>query len=119
MKLGGQPGVCRGSVSGPMMGDLRIALRTGPLSVASLGRVTHAPGLHPVQCDDARSTITSVQGGAWVRWSWEYPPSFPELFKAVVGGRRNFLIGAGAGVACGSLGYGRPCDHLRQVPLHS
>ena len=43
-------------------------------------------GLHPVQSDDARSIITSVWGGAWVRWSWEYPPSFPELFKAVVGG---------------------------------
>ena len=30
-------------MSGPMMGDLRVALRTGPSSVASLGRVTHAP----------------------------------------------------------------------------
>ena len=54
-------------------------------------------GLHPVQSDDARSIITSVWGGAWVRWSWEYPPSFPELFKAVVGGWRNFLSGAGEG----------------------
>ena len=70
-------------------------------------------GLHPVQSDDARSIITSVWGGAWVRWSWEYPPSFPELFKAVVGERGG---GAGAGVAVGSPGYGRPCELQRQVP---
>ena len=30
-------------MSGPMMGDLRVALRTGPSSVASLGSVTQAP----------------------------------------------------------------------------
>ena len=28
---------------------------------------------------------------------------------------RNFLSGAGVGVAVGSPGYGRPCDHQRQV----
>ena len=46
-------------MSGPMMGDLRVALRTGPSSVASLGD-PRPRGLHPVQSDDARSTITSV-----------------------------------------------------------
>ena len=30
-------------MSGPVMGDLRVALRSGPSSVASFGRVTHAP----------------------------------------------------------------------------
>ena len=42
-EAGSQPGVCRGSVSGTMMGDLRVALRTRPSGVASFGRVTHAP----------------------------------------------------------------------------
>ena len=30
-------------MSGPMMGDLWVALRMWPSSVASFGRVTHAP----------------------------------------------------------------------------
>ena len=48
-------------MSGPMMGDLQVALRTGPSGVASFGRVADAPrGLQPVQSDGARSTITSV-----------------------------------------------------------
>ena len=40
------PGVCRGSVPGPMMGDTPsgvVARRMWPSRVASFGRVTHAP----------------------------------------------------------------------------
>ena len=39
-------------MSGPMMGDFGVALRTGPSIVASFGR-----GLQPVQNDTARSTL--------------------------------------------------------------
>ena len=36
-EAGSQPGVCRSSVSGPMMADFRVALKTGPFGVASFG----------------------------------------------------------------------------------
>ena len=85
-------------MSGPMMGDLRVEDWTvrSRLPRESDPRLR---GLHPVQSDDARSTITSVQGGAWVRWSWEYPPLFPELFQAVGGWEAElFKVGWGGRV---------------------
>ena len=99
-----QPGVCRGSETSPMMGGLRVALRTRPSSVASLGRVTHAPrGLHPVQSDDARSTLLTQ--GSWDRWSWEYPPSIPGLYRGYCG-QHTFLQGGAQEPQSGFLGRG-------------
>ena len=95
MKLRHQAGVCRGSVSGPMMGDLRVALKTCPSGVASFGRVTHAPADSTLY----RAMLRGQQlhpWGTWDRWSWEYPPSIQggggrrwvELFKVVEAGGR-------------------------------
>ena len=62
------PGVCRCSVTSPMMGDTHsgvVARRTSPSGVASFGRVTHAPA-DPRALYKAMTTviITSVWGGA-------------------------------------------------------
>ena len=85
---------------GPMMGDLRVVLRTGPSGVASFGRVTHAPADSTLyRTDTARSNLH--QSGA--------APGFDGVGSI----RQIFFKGWGGRVP---LGCGRPCDHQRQAP---
>ena len=63
-----QPGVSRGSVTGPMMGDPRVALRTGPFGVAAFG-----PSLERAMM---RGSLLPTQGGLVGSMALESPPSF-------------------------------------------
>ena len=62
-------GVCRGSVTSPMMGDRRVIRRTCPSSVALLrDELTHAltdSNLFRSRCE---VNFTYAQGGGGVRW---------------------------------------------------
>ena len=90
-----------------------------PSSVASLGRVTHAPADSTLYRATMRGQLLHPSGAA---------PGFDGVgsirhcsqnFLRRWGGLRNFLSGAGGeggGAAGGSPGCGRPCDHQRQVP---
>ena len=112
-----KPGVCRGSVSGPMMGDLRVALRTGPSGSRLLRESDpRSRGLHPVQSDAARSKLhpgaPGFDGAGSIRhrsqnfvrrWRWL---GWVELFKGGLGRGRRVV----------PFGCVRPCDHQRQAP---
>ena len=103
-----QPGVCRGSVPGPMMGEGVVARRMWPSSVASLGRVTHAPADSTLYRAMMRGHLLHPSGAApgfdGVGSIRHRSQNFLRRWWVGGGGRggRNFLSGAGAGVAVGS-----------------
>ena len=109
-----------------MMGDLRVALRTGPSGVASLKRVTHAP---------ADSTLHSaiLRGQLYILWApgidrvGSIRHRSQNFLRRWVGRRLVLKVFSQDGFSSvlwsrsstrtgGSRGRGRPCDLQRQVP---
>ena len=78
-------------MSGPMMGDLRVALRTVRSRLLRESG-PHSRGLHLYRAM-MRGQIYIL--GHLGSMELEYPPSFPELFKAAAGG--GIFKGGGAG----------------------
>ena len=102
---------------GPMMGDTPsgvVARRMWPSSVASLGRVTHAPADSTLYRAIMRGQLLHPSGAA---------PGFDGV-GSIRHRSQNFLRrvaelfrwGWERGAAGESFGCGRPCDHQRQVP---